>query len=81
MRLASIPSIEDEFFARNSAYDASMEAFGYVYVPQRCEPGTGVECRLHVFFHGCGMQVSVVHADLHQPCGKVAASRFSNSRR
>ena len=60
MRVASIPTIEDEFFARNSAYDASMEAFGYVYVPQRCEPGTGVECRLHVFFHGCGMQVSVV---------------------
>ena len=38
-----------------------MEAFGYVYVPQRCEPGTGVECILHVFFHGCGMQVSVVN--------------------
>ena len=52
-----ITAIEDEFFARGSAYDASMESFGYVYVPQRCEPGTGgAACKLHVFFHGCGMQ-------------------------
>ena len=39
------------------AYNASMGSYGYVYIPQRCEPGTGVLCRLHMFFHGCTMQV------------------------
>ena len=40
-----------------TAYNASMESYGYVYIPQRCEPGTGVTCRLHMFFHGCTMTV------------------------
>ena len=39
------------------AYNSSMESFGYVYIPPSCEPDTGITCRLHMFFHGCTMQV------------------------
>ena len=47
---------QEEFMDGVPAYNASMESYGYVYIPERCEPGTGITCRLHMFFHGCTMQ-------------------------
>ena len=37
---------------------ASLEPFGYVYVPKRCEDGA--TCRVHVAFHGCRQSTSFV---------------------
>jgi hypothetical protein len=36
--------------------DMAFAETGYLYVPKRCERGSGASkpCRLHVFFHGCG---------------------------
>ena len=50
--------LQEEFMDGVSAYNASMESYGYAYIPQRCEPDSGITCRLHMFFHGCTMQVS-----------------------
>ena len=50
--------LQEEFVDGGSAYNASMESYGYAYIPQRCEPESGITCRLHMFFHGCTMQVS-----------------------
>jgi poly(3-hydroxybutyrate) depolymerase len=36
----------------------SLEPFGYVYVPTRCEQGA--TCRVHVAFHGCRQSTSFV---------------------
>ena len=36
----------------------SLEPFGYVYVPRRCEQGA--TCRVHVAFHGCRQSSSFV---------------------
>jgi poly(3-hydroxybutyrate) depolymerase len=37
---------------------SSLEPFGYVYVPKRCEQGA--TCRIHVAFHGCRQSTSFV---------------------
>jgi len=44
---------QEEFFI-NDAGGHSMDSYGYVYIPQRCESGAHA-CHLHVNFHGCGM--------------------------
>ena len=55
---------QDEFFGGNAG-SASLDGFGYAYVPAACDPVTGsdVTCRLHVFFHGCSMQAELVRSD------------------
>lgn len=37
---------------------SSLEPFGYLYVPKRCEQGA--TCRIHVAFHGCRQSTSFV---------------------
>ena len=56
--MAILLQFQEEFMDGVSAYNASMESYGYAYIPQRCEPDSGITCRLHMFFHGCTMQVS-----------------------
>ncbi len=41
---------------RYAAENASLEPFGYVYVPERCRRGES--CRLHIAFHGCRQSAS-----------------------
>lgn len=37
-----------------------MASTGWVYIPQACQAGSGVTCRLHVALHGCKQNVSTV---------------------
>ena len=43
-------------FDGNDAFAAAMGDIGYIFVPPRCYDYT-VKCKLHVYFHGCGMNV------------------------
>ena len=40
------------------AYSAAMGDVGYIFIPPRCQDST-VACKLHVYFHGCGMNVPI----------------------
>ncbi len=40
------------------AYSAAMGDIGYIFIPPRCQDST-VACKLHVYFHGCGMNVPI----------------------
>ncbi len=40
---------------------------GFVYVPDRC--AQGLECRVHVFFHGCGQSVEQIGDELAANAG------------
>merc|ERR1711962_258399 len=50
----TLQTFDQEEFFDNNAGGHSMESYGYVYIPKRCENGDH-ECHLHVNFHGCGM--------------------------
>jgi poly(3-hydroxybutyrate) depolymerase len=44
-------------FAAGDAYSIGMADSGYAYVPRACE---GVQCRVHVAFHGCRQSVEAI---------------------
>ena len=66
---------QEEFF--QSASGASMEDFGFVYIPPACEDGS-LQCRLHVFFHGCTMQHQVIGTDFITNAGFIEIADANN---
>lgn len=44
---------QNEFFPSNMAKHYFWNNYGWAYVPRRCEPETGIKCRLHFAFPGC----------------------------
>ncbi|MDZ7768893.1 MAG: polyhydroxybutyrate depolymerase [Woeseiaceae bacterium] len=46
---------------------AGLAETGYVYVPDSC--AQGLECRVHVFFHGCGQSVLQIGDELAANAG------------
>ena len=46
-----------------------MESYGYIYVPPNC--AAGLECKFHVFFHGCSMQLEEIGTDFITESGFI----------
>ena len=55
-------------FLDGDAHGASFHEQGFYYAPPRCENGT-VQCKLHVFFHGCEMGFDTIETDFIQIAG------------
>jgi hypothetical protein len=56
-RGSQLRAFDQHRYAPASA-QSSLEPFGYVYVPKRCEEGAA--CKVHVAFHGCRQGTSFV---------------------
>lgn len=52
-----LQAFDQHRYAQSGAL-STLEPFGFVYVPKRCETGEG--CRIHVAFHGCRQGTSFV---------------------
>ena len=53
---------QTEFFPSSDADAASMDDEGYIYVPANCRDGV-MQCKLHIFFHGCSMNFDELGTD------------------
>eukprot|EP00095_Tigriopus_kingsejongensis_P003179 maker-scaffold91_size383040-snap-gene-1.32 protein:Tk03179 transcript:maker-scaffold91_size383040-snap-gene-1.32-mRNA-1 annotation:"hypothetical protein DAPPUDRAFT_194537" len=59
-----------EFFDGNPN-KASMEEFGFIYIPPNCKADSGVQCRFHIFFHGCAMQHEEIGTEFIRTAGFI----------
>lgn len=56
---------------------SGLDATGFVYVPQACQP-QGRGCAVHVVFHGCRQGAAVVGSDVYKSAGY---NRWADSNR
>ena len=59
---------DQNVFLDGDAYGASFYEQGFYYAPPRCIDGT-IQCKLHVFFHGCEMGYEYIGTDFIQTAG------------
>ena len=55
-------------FLGGDAIGASFHEQGFYYAPPRCTDGI-VQCKVHVFFHGCEMGYDDIQTDFIQVVG------------
>ena len=68
---------QTEFFPSNDAGAASMDDEGYVYVPANCIDGV-MQCKLHIFFHGCSMNFDILGTDFITDSGLEEVADANN---
>ena len=67
---------QNQFFD-GSAAEASFDDLGFYFVPPLCEEGS-VQCKLHVFFHGCQMGYEFIGTDFIQTAGFLEVAEANN---
>jgi len=55
-------------YSKVSVEYISLSTVGYLYVPKNCQSGA-VECKLHIFFHGCLQTADLIGTVLIQNSG------------
>ena len=62
---------DQNVFLGGDAFGASFYEQGFYYAPPRCLNGStsAIQCKLHVFFHGCEMGYEYIGTDFIQTAG------------
>ena len=64
-------------FTNGDAYGASFYEQGFYYAPPNCIDGT-VQCRLHIFFHGCLMGYEYIGTEFIETAGLLEVAEAND---